>query len=134
MDTSQSDKPAQPDQPPTDPVQAWNDCPVIDDRRLQPCHGCGAPLGQKGATFWLVQPVRAMLDMAAVRETVALGLVFAGNTALGRVFGSRPLAREVDRLPEACLCEECACTDPVAMLLEPPAGEPSVSLKKDAIG
>lgn len=86
--------------------------PAVDDRRIKPCAGCG---GKLTPTFWLVQPVRAIIDMSCVRQFQGLATML-GNAPIARAMGGAPLAREFDRLAEVCVCETCACNMPLAQL------------------
>ena len=91
---------------------AMQDLPAIADDRLKPCAGCGAMLAP---TFWMVRPVRCIIDEQARRERAGLHLML-GSPALASTFASAPAAREFDQLPEMCICETCACTRTVADL------------------
>lgn len=88
------------------------DLPAIADERLKPCAGCGKHLVP---TFWMVRPVRCVIDDQARRERAGLHLML-GSAALASTFASTPAAREFDQLPELCICEECACTRPLAQI------------------
>lgn len=92
----------------TDP----HNLPAISDDRLKPCAGCGQPIGP---TFWIIQPVRCVLDGDGVRQLQGLATML-GSIPIARAMGGAPLAREFDRLPEICLCETCACTHSIAEL------------------
>ena len=86
--------------------------PAIDESRLKPCAGCNQPLG---ATWWMVRPVRCVVDGQGVRDRAGLRQLL-GSAALASVFAPGPVAREFDHLPELCVCEMCACTHPLAAL------------------
>jgi hypothetical protein len=86
--------------------------PAIESHRLKPCAGCNQPLGP---TWWMVRPVRCMVDGQGVRDRAGLNLIF-GSHALAEVFAGNPVAREFDHLPELCICERCASHTPLAAI------------------
>lgn len=96
------------DQTPTD----MRDLHAIADDRLKPCAGCGANIVP---TFWMICPVRCVVDDQGRRERAGLHLML-GSPALASTFAGTPAAREFDQLPELCICETCACTMPLAAL------------------
>ena len=87
--------------------------PEIADRRLSKCHGCREPLG---FTFWLLKVERGAIHRRAAEQRAGFGLML-GSPALADVFASQSLARQIEDFPEVCLCEDCACTMPLAALL-----------------
>jgi len=99
-----------------------DELPAITDDQLRPCDGCGCKILHAGPTFWLLRPVRAVVDLASCRERFGLAMLFHGNEVIARQFAARPLARTFDQAPfggtgEILLCEHCACTRPVASLI-----------------
>lgn len=94
------------------------DLPSIADDRLRPCDGCSRKLLDCGLTFWLLRPVRAVVDLDACRSRAAMTTLFQGNEVIASSFASRPLTRAFDQPGEIIVCEDCACTRPIAALLE----------------
>lgn len=108
------------------------DLPAIAENRITKCAGCGEFLLNRGPTFWLVAPVRACFDAQGLRERVGLTMMMGGSAALGSMFAASPAAREIDRLPEICVCEGCAMTVPLAVLALREEGDASEAEGEEA--
>ena len=91
----------------------------IELRRHLKCDCCGNVINHSGIPiFWKVKVDRFMVDASAVNRQRGLGL-FLGSQSLASVMGpDEDLAKSIMDPREITLCDECAVTRPIAVVLE----------------
>lgn len=97
--------------------------PEIHERDIRPCDGCGQHIIQTGMTFWIGEVSRGILDMQGLKERVGLTMMMGGSSVLGSMFAGTPAARRFDGPTRIIVCEGCACSVPLAVLVMRPDEE-----------